>query len=135
MRELLGLSDVLQQSITGTALHSFCDLAKLDHIIFKFRVHRVLLGQSDEARGNFSDHTLCRLGKWYYEGEGNACFSQHPAFRELEAPHKAVHAAAIAALEAHEQGDDERAAAGAAAMEAASQKVIAALDRMASGRH
>ncbi len=34
-----------------------------------------------------SDHTLCRLGKWYYEDDGKHCFSQLPGYTEIEAPH------------------------------------------------
>ncbi len=58
-------------------------------------------GSNAEVRiclDDFADHTRCRLGKWYYEGEGHSCFSRLAGFRELEKPHRAVHRHALEAL-------------------------------------
>nr|WP_236661225.1 CZB domain-containing protein [Aeromonas jandaei] len=45
-------------------------------------------------------HTDCRLGRWYYEGEGAALFGSLPSFKQLEIPHKLVHGAVNKALAA-----------------------------------
>jgi hypothetical protein len=132
MRQLQQLSSSMEQSIAGSALRGFCELAKVDHLIYKFRVYKVLLGLSHESESHFASHGDCALGKWYYEGEGKACYSQLPGYRDLEAPHTKVHAAALAALRAHSTGDAARAAEAVADMEAASLKVLENLEIMAT---
>ena len=76
-------------------------------------------------------HTGCRLGKWYYEGEGRECFSKLPGYRELEAPHIEVHKHGIAAIQARLAQDENGLLQHVAAMESNSLEVIACLDRMA----
>jgi hypothetical protein len=61
-------------------------VAKIDHIVFKFRIYLAVFGMLDLKAGDVATHTGCRLGKWYYEGEGQACFSKLPGYREIEPP-------------------------------------------------
>jgi Methyl-accepting chemotaxis protein (MCP) signalling domain/Chemoreceptor zinc-binding domain len=132
MRNLLEMSSGMEMAIATSALRGFCELAKVDHLIFKFRVYKVLFGLSDENESNFASHTACRLGKWYYEGEGRACFSQLPGYREIETPHIHVHDAAIAALRAHAEGNSARMIEQASLMEEASLSVLEGLERMSA---
>lgn len=81
MRTLLDLSSTMELAVAGSALRSFCELAKVDHLIYKFRVYKVLLGLSTETVSDFASHLECRLGKWYYEGEGHACYSRLAGYR------------------------------------------------------
>ena len=37
------------------------------------------------------DHHNCRLGKWYYEGEGATFFKDTQSYEALESPHSVVH--------------------------------------------
>ncbi|MCX7628020.1 MAG: methyl-accepting chemotaxis protein [Methylophilaceae bacterium] len=131
MRDLLNLSANMEKVIACSALRSFCELAKVDHLIFKFEVYRVVFGLSQKAVSEFASHTQCRLGKWYYEGEGLACFSHLPGYREIEQPHKLVHQGAIAALTAHQNGDVDGMLSGIEQMEQASLQVLSNLERMA----
>ncbi len=80
---------------------AFASLLKLDHIIYMQRgyVAAERGGEGEEARAVGSDHTQCRLGKWYYEGYGKEHFSRMPAYRTLEEPHRRVHAGVHAAIE------------------------------------
>ncbi|WP_235933680.1 methyl-accepting chemotaxis protein [Tepidiphilus baoligensis] len=80
---------------------AFTSLVKLDHIIYMQRgyVAAERSGQGEEAQAVGSDHTQCRLGKWYYEGYGKEHFSSTPAYRALEEPHRRVHAGIHAAIE------------------------------------
>ena len=55
----------------------------------------------------FVDCHNCRLGKWYYEGDGNASFSNTPSFKSLEKPHSIVHNATKHVFELFEVADDE----------------------------
>jgi hypothetical protein len=133
MRTLLDLSSSMEQGVAVSSLRSFCELAKVDHLLFKFRVYKVLLGLSSEAMGSFSSHAECRLGQWYYHGEGHACFSRLPGYRELDTPHKQVHDSALAALAARDAGDDRHMLDSVQQMEASSLAVLARLEEMAVG--
>jgi len=132
MRQLLDLSASMEKAVAASSLRSFCELAKVDHLIFKFRVYKVLLGLSEDTASSFASHTECRLGKWYYQGEGHACFSRLPGYREVENPHKLVHDQALVALRAHSEGDAQRMLQAVAEMESASMGVLGGLEQMAS---
>lgn len=131
MKDLLVISSNMEKAIAISALRSFCELAKVDHLIFKFEIYRVIFGLSEKSLNEFSSHMQCRLGKWYYEGEGHACFSQLPGYREIELPHKQVHQSAISALEANTEGNLEVMQQNLEAMERASLAVLENLESMA----
>jgi predicted nucleic acid-binding Zn-ribbon protein len=131
MRTLLELSSVMERAIGGSALRSFCELAKVDHLIYKFRVYKVLLGLSNETVNDFASDTECRLGKWYYQGDGHANYSKLPGYREIENPHKRVHDHAAVALRAWVSKDSHLMVQAVAEMESASMEVLAALEQVA----
>ncbi len=131
---ILGAADLSKRTegaIAASALRGFVELAKIDHLVYKFEIYRVLMGHSDKAIDDFAGHTDCRLGKWYYEGDGKDCFSRLSGYREVEAPHIEVHRAGHAALQAHAAGDTEAVLRELAKMEQASTDVLDQLDRMA----
>jgi hypothetical protein len=132
MRSLLDVSAGMEQSIASSSLRGFCEVAKVDHVTYKFNLYKVLLGLEKAHDGLRVGHTDCRLGRWYYDGEGHNCFSQLPGYRELEVPHAAVHDSAAAALQAHSESDFAAMQKHLVRMEQASLQVIACLERMAS---
>ncbi|WP_187648054.1 methyl-accepting chemotaxis protein [Nitrosophilus labii] len=67
----------------------FMSLAKLDHIIWKVNTYLSVI--KNEQVFDYVDFHECRLGKWYYEGEGKEFFSTVPSFDLLETPHEIVH--------------------------------------------
>jgi methyl-accepting chemotaxis protein len=67
----------------------FMSLAKLDHVIWK--VNTYLSVNKGEPVFQFVDHRNCRLGKWYYEGEGKQFFATSNHYAALERPHAIVH--------------------------------------------
>ncbi len=131
MQAMLDLSQRMEGAIAASALRSFVELAKVDHLIFKFEIYRVLFGLSDKQPDAFASHTACRLGKWYYEGEGVACFSKLPAYRELENPHMLVHKHGVEAVRFYREGELETAVKALDKMEAASMDVLKCLEQMA----
>jgi len=131
MAQMLDLSNKMEGTISVSALRSFVEVAKIDHILFKFEIYKVLMGLSDRTPDSFAVHTECRLGKWYFSGEGKDCFSKLDGYREMDAPHKAVHENGRAALEAMRSGDAEQALALLAKTESASRKMLKSLDRIA----
>jgi len=132
MHKLLDMSADMEKSIAVSSLRGFCEVAKVDHLIYKFKTYRVLFGLVAEDSSLNVGHTDCRLGRWYHDGEGHSCFSQLPGFREIDAPHADVHRCAQEALRAHAEQDTGRMLSQVMAMEAASLKVISGLDRMVS---
>ncbi|STP13064.1 MCP-type signal transduction protein [Helicobacter mustelae] len=67
----------------------FCTLAKLDHVIYKNNLYAFVFKLSDTF--NQVDHTQCRLGKWYFEGEGKRDFSDTQGYKKLDSYHMQVH--------------------------------------------
>ncbi len=131
MQAMLSLSQRMEGAIAASALRSFIELAKIDHLVFKFEVYRVLLGQSDKQADDFANHTACRLGKWYYEGEGVACFSRLPGYREMENPHMRFHQHGVEAIRLYRDGQLLPAIAALDKLEAASLDVLRSLEQMA----
>ena len=131
MEKLMTLSHQMEDVIASSAIKSFVEVAKVDHLVFKFRVYLGLFGLIELHTHDVPHHTDCRLGKWYFEGEGKETFSKLPAYRELDTPHAAVHDLGIAAIDARDRGDMAEMLRHVEAMERASVRVIDSLDRMA----
>ena len=132
MGDILNLSKQMEAAISVGALRSFVELAKTDHLIYKFEIYRILMGVSDKRIDDFADHTQCRLGRWYYEGEGRDCFSQLQGYAEMEQPHHRVHHHGVEALTLYKAGDTTAAIAALGEMENASMEVLECLERMAA---
>ncbi|WJW75600.1 methyl-accepting chemotaxis protein [Thiohalobacter sp. IOR34] len=132
MSEVLSLSQRMEGAISAGALRSFVELAKTDHLIYKFEIYKILMGISSKRIEDFVDHTQCRLGKWYYDGEGKGCFSQLPGYADMEVPHHRVHHSGTEALSRFAEGDIEGALAALQAMEDASMEVLDCLETMAA---
>ncbi|WP_305847113.1 methyl-accepting chemotaxis protein [Zoogloea sp. LCSB751] len=130
MRLLMGLSANMENVIAGSAAKSFVEVAKIDHIVFKFRIYLAVFGLLDLKAQDLATHTACRLGKWYYEGEGRACFSQLPGYREVEPPHIEVHRAGVEVLKAHADNDMDAVLRHLDSMEQSSMRVLDNLQRM-----
>lgn len=131
MGAILELSKHMEGVISAGALRSFVELAKTDHLVYKFNIYQVMMGVSSKSIDDFADHTRCRLGKWYYEGDGHACCSQLSGYRELEEPHRAVHRHALEALALHMDGKTQDMLQELEGMEQASMEVLRYLEQMA----
>ena len=87
---------------------SMCEMAKIDHVLFKRRAVEAVLGRVKWAAAAVPDHHSCRLGKWY-EAISDERLKAHPAFTALVKPHERVHAIARRALTAAEAGRSDEA--------------------------
>jgi hypothetical protein len=132
MGRLLGLSQSMEGAISASALRSFVEVAKIDHLVFKFEIYKVFMCLSGKEAGDFADHQNCRLGKWYYAGEGRKCFVELDGFRDVEEPHRRFHEAGQAAIRQFRAGDVIAGFDSIGAMETASMAVLAALERIAA---
>jgi hypothetical protein len=116
---------------------------KVDHFLYKQNGYRVLHqgAASSEARAVQTDHRGCRLGTWYYQGQGAELFSHVPSFNSLEAPHANVHRnvhEAVSLLDGRWENDPDiqaRIFGHFEAAERASEDVVQIIDRMVDERH
>ncbi|MCU7933118.1 MAG: CZB domain-containing protein [Candidatus Thiodiazotropha sp. (ex Codakia rugifera)] len=131
INQQIDLSKSMESTISSTALRSFVELAKFDHLIFKFGIYKAFLGLSDLTADSLADHKSCRLGQWYYQGEGIACFSKLPGYREIESPHLQVHENGKQALSHYRSGEREAGVQAITKMEEASMQVLSRLENMA----
>ena len=129
---LLQNTQHLTTTLAATSLRSFVETAKTDHLVFKQEIYRVFLGVSDKGADDFSSHTACRLGKWYYDGDGKECFSKLPGYAQVEPPHKLVHQHGRSAVAAFRHNDIPVGVDELSKMEKASMEVLEQLERMAA---
>ncbi|NMG66583.1 chemotaxis protein [Azoarcus indigens] len=133
MQHLIGLSREVEHSSASSARLANVELANLEELGLKLEVYKVLLGLSDLRPDALPDETACRLGRWYYDGEGKARYARLPGYAALEQPHREVHQHARRALELHYAGKPAAALAALAAMEQANLTVMAGMARMLAG--
>ena len=131
MKALFDLSHQMEGTISAAALRSFVEVAKIDHLVYKFEIYKVFMCLSKKSQSDFADHTHCRLGQWYYVGEGRDCFSRLPGYAEMEMPHKRFHDSGIAAVRYFNDGDYNRGFGAIDELEKASMEVLASLERIA----
>ncbi|WAA13176.1 methyl-accepting chemotaxis protein [Fervidibacillus halotolerans] len=79
-------------------------MAKTDHLLWKWKVYNVLLGVEEMDSKEVISHKDCRLGKWYY-GHELEQVKNNMAFQEIEEPHKKVHEYAKGAIDYYKNND------------------------------
>lgn len=126
--QVLAQSGRMQQVIHSAATTSFLNTTKLDHAVWKNTIYRLIDQQHFHEPVN--GHTECRLGRWYFEGQGAELFAQQPGFRELDGPHKRVHESGKAALHARQQGNIKEMVEQLKTIESASMQVVHCIDRL-----
>jgi predicted nucleic acid-binding Zn-ribbon protein len=131
MKHLLDLSHDMEGTISASALRSFVEVAKIDHILYKFEIYKVFMGISERTVDSFASHTACRLGKWYFEGEGRDCYSRLDGYAAVANPHQSFHQHAKEAVAAFYSGEALRGMELVAKMETDSMEVLSALERIA----
>ena len=99
--DLISSSDTIQDDAKNISLEIFGTLAKIDHILFKVLGYK---GVFTDDHQELSDHTSCRLGKWY-ETTGKENFGKTTAYKGLESPHKIIHDEINKALKCMRDGE------------------------------
>ncbi len=130
MQRMLTLSQQMEVAIESSALLSNLELANIDELTMKLEVYKVFMGLSHIDPKELPDETECGLGEWYYVGEGKARYAGQAIYRQIEAPHQALHREARRAVSCFYAGDYEAALKALAAMESANLSVMAGLARM-----
>jgi len=132
--QILQSSKDMHQVISESALSAFIQTVKLDHVVWKAEVYAVMFESSNKSVDDFARHTECRLGKWYYQGDGQQ-YASEPAFKALEEPHKRVHAAGIEAMLASQGQDAGASRESLQKMEDASVEVFRLLSKLDQAAH
>ncbi|WP_456297732.1 CZB domain-containing protein [Enterovibrio coralii] len=118
----------MQRVIQNAAVSSFLNTVKLDHAVWKSAIYKhISLGDYGQQ---VNRHTECRLGKWYFEGDGATHFKKNPSFSAIDVPHKQVHESGRMALEAGLRGDLRSLVDHLNAMEEGSLRVTDALENL-----
>ena len=104
INEIIELSNLTSNSVKQSAKEGFLNLVRLDHAIWKLSIYNKI-AEKDFDTNAIPDHCHCRLGKWYYEGEGALNYSNNSSFKLLEQPHADVHIFGKQAVEAMQQGN------------------------------
>lgn len=131
MDQMIGASVGMESAINCSALQSFLEVVKIDHLIWKLEVYKVFMGLSSKTSADFADHKMCRLGKWYYQGEGRKNFSNQSGFAAIDKPHRDVHQHGINALNLFLSGDKLSALDELEKMENFSLQVLSVLSALA----
>ncbi len=103
-KEILSASNKMRGVISDSALNAFIQTTKLDHVVWKADVYSVIFNTSSKSIDDFTRHTDCRLGKWYYQGDGKK-YNHHSSFSALEEPHKRVHSYGVEAMLSAKSGE------------------------------
>jgi methyl-accepting chemotaxis protein len=121
-------SQHMVEVIHQTSQLTFLNTVKLDHAVWKNEVYqKVELKKFGET---VNKHTECRLGKWYFQGDGSQLYSKFNSYKAIDTPHKQVHDFGREALAAGSSGQTARVIQLLAQMETASIEVVSALDRL-----
>lgn len=132
---IVDLSKTMRSIITFATDEAFLQTVKMDHVVWKLDIYQSILGMTEKSADEFSDHRKCRLGEWYYEGDGARLYSHMPEFQAIDKPHAQVHVSGVLALKAKAERNLHAAVEHLAAMETASSEVIRWLGELGGHLH
>ncbi|PHQ27305.1 hypothetical protein CLH62_06960 [Marinobacter guineae] len=132
LMSLIDLAGTSSTALGNAALLAEIELANLEELEIKLTVYQILAGLSDRKADTLPSETECRLGRWYYQGDGNEQYAGRLDFRAIEEPHRLVHVYAIEAVRAHHENRPEDALQALEAMEINNLDVMTRLRRLVS---
>ncbi len=130
MTRLSQLAHHMEQAVVDAARLSTVELANIEELQLKLEVYKVFMDQSSIRAEQIPDETQCRLGQWYYQGEGKALYAGQADYRALESPHQAMHRGARDAIRHYYAGDHDRALQALQQMEQANLSVLRGIEGM-----
>lgn len=128
--QVVSLSNRMNRVIQSSASDAFIQTVKLDHVIWKNKVYKGIITEDLNNFSSLTDHTSCRLGNWYFTGDGKRDYSHLPSYSRIDAPHEEVHKQGLAAVEAARKGKTSDIATHLLKMEQASASVATCLTQL-----
>lgn len=132
--ELSKLMDLYRTELFSTNIHlstrTLLELAKTDHILWKWRIYNMLIGLETINPEDVSSHRDCRLGKWYFDPKTEKRVEGTQAYAKIDQPHQQVHEYAKLAAEAYQRDDIEQAEQYLQSLEEASSQVLYYIDQL-----
>jgi methyl-accepting chemotaxis protein len=98
------IAAALDDIVAGEGDHFMALIAKADHMLWRKRLAEMVAGRAHLNPDELADHHCCRLGKWYYTIKDDR-IRRLKAFRDLEAPHAAIHKCGIEAARLYRDGN------------------------------
>ncbi len=102
-----------------------------DHLMWKWRVYNMILGNVTLDENTVGTHLTCRLGKWV-SNQNQSNMTVRNIIKELEQPHSAVHDLAKKAIKQYNGKDINGAEQTLKKLEEASQQVVGLLRKIQS---
>ncbi|OBR94660.1 MULTISPECIES: methyl-accepting chemotaxis protein [Clostridium] len=109
------------------------EIYKTDHLLWRWRIYNMLLGNEKVNISAVEDYKGCRLGKWYYNIDSDK-FRNSKAFVELEKSHIELHEVAKEAALAYEKNDIKLSEECLERMDMCSKKVFALMDEIKNAK-
>lgn len=84
--------------------------SKVDHLFWMHRLRRMIEGKEQIKQEEFTDHTVCRLGKWYYSVKTDGQSDEFKnVYTDLGPPHAKLHSVAANVIREYNQGNRKEA--------------------------
>ena len=125
------LAERVEQFAALKTPRALCEVAKVDHVVFKKRIVDALMGRVRLGPDEVANQHTCRLGKWY-DSMTDERIRAHPAYRQLAEPHARVHDHGKNALRLKAEGRDGEALAELQHLNTASHEVLTLLERLSA---
>jgi methyl-accepting chemotaxis protein len=113
---ILDIAKVSERTTSAASLRSLCEVAKVDHLLYKFRVYRVLFGLANDTIHDFQN------------AHSNSSLS---GMKDIDEQKNNLQREVAAVLEANSRGNADATVAAVRRMETASSRLMDALERMA----
>lgn len=124
--------DGLAKGISYSALLSQIELANLEELQLRIAVYSVAVGETRADTLDLVAATDCGIGRWYYSDTFRQYFADNASYRAIEAPHNAVHDAAVKIVAAVRQEQPEAVEKWLHRMESKSAEVSAHIKAMST---
>ncbi|MBF0518757.1 MAG: CZB domain-containing protein [Nitrospirae bacterium] len=130
VNQMIASAEELRKTTTGFKTRGaellVLDLAMTDHRLWVNRILFCIKGGEHIDANTLLDHTMCRLGKWYYSDGKDLCGQMH-CYGSMEHPHKKLHALGKEIVTVYNSGNSQRAHEMFVELENLSKVIIAAL--------
>lgn len=104
-------------------------IAKIDHLLWKWRVYSMLLGHGQVDPEQAGNYHQCRLGEWY-DLNKNHSISDTREFKAIDDPHIKMHELTKECVQRYQNGDIQEANEIAGRIQGYSQKIISLLESL-----